>query len=144
MSNTSRPDSFGVKKHLQTAMGEVAYYSLEAFAAQGFPAVRRLPFSIRILLESILRHEDNFQVTSDHARILGTYDPASPAREELPFKPARVLLQDFTGVPSVVDLAAMRSAMARMGGDPARINPQVRHSINRAHTNIDHDYLPSL
>ncbi len=125
MSNTSRRDSFGVKKELQTAMGTVEYFSLEAFAAQGFPAVRKLPFSIRVLLESILRHEDNFEVTSDHARILGTYDPASPAREELPFKPARVLLQDFTGVPSVVDLAAMRSAMARLGGDPEKINPQL-------------------
>lgn len=125
MSTTSRKDTFGVRKTLNTAMGDVAYYSLDAFAAKGFPGVSRLPFSIRIMLESILRHEDGFEVTEDHARILGSYHPQNPAREELPFKPARVLLQDFTGVPSVVDLAAMRSAMARLGGDPGKINPQL-------------------
>lgn len=125
MSAPSQHDSYNVQKTMDTPMGTVSYYSLEAFADAGFPKVRNLPFSIRILLESILRHEDNFEVTREHAQILGTYDPANPAKEEIPFKPARVLLQDFTGVPSVVDLAAMRSAMARLGGDPGKINPQL-------------------
>ncbi len=125
MSAPSQHDSYNVQRTMDTPMGSVSYYSLEAFADAGFPGVRNLPFSIRILLESILRHEDNFEVTREHGQILGTYDPADPAKEEIPFKPARVLLQDFTGVPSVVDLAAMRSAMARLGGDPGKINPQL-------------------
>lgn len=106
-------------------MGEVEYHSLPALASTAFPGIDRLPFSIRVLLESILRHEDGFEVTRDHIYAIGSYDPASPAKVEIPFKPARVLLQDFTGVPSVVDLAAMRSAMARLGGDPRRINPEL-------------------
>ncbi|TVR73034.1 MAG: aconitate hydratase, partial [Spirochaetaceae bacterium] len=110
---------------MQTARGPLEYYSLEAFADKGFPGVRNLPFSIRVLLESILRNEDGFEVTRDHVEAIGRYNPAAPARDELPFKPARVLLQDFTGVPSVVDLAAMRSAVARLGGDASRINPQL-------------------
>src|SRR5690625_1229712 len=84
-----------------------------------------MPFSIKILLEALLRNEDGFQITGDDIRGLAAYDARKPARVEIPFKPGRVILQDFTGVPSVVDLAALRSAMHRMGGDPKRINPQV-------------------
>lgn len=125
MNKTTENDSFNVKRTMTTPLGDVQYYSLKALADNGFPGVDRLPFSIRVLLESILRNEDGFEVTRDHIKALGTYEPAAPAGDELPFKPARVLLQDFTGVPSVVDLAAMRSAMARLGGDPSRINPQL-------------------
>ena len=125
MSDGSQSNSFDVKKRMDTALGEVEYFSLKEFAERGFADVERFPFSIRVLLESILRNEDGYEVTRDHIEAIGRYNPAHPAKEELPFKPARVLLQDFTGVPSVVDLAAMRSAMARLGGDPDRINPQL-------------------
>lgn len=125
MSHASQKNTFNVKKSMSTPLGDVQYYSLKAFAEQGFAGVEKMPFSIRVLLESILRNEDGYEVTADHVRAIGNYNPADPAKEELPFKPARVLLQDFTGVPSVVDLAAMRSAMARLGGDPNRINPQL-------------------
>ncbi len=120
---TQSKDSFGVRRTLATETGEVSYFSLPAFAENGFESVSRLPFSIQILLESILRNEDGFSITKHHIETLGAYNPTAPGRDEVPFKPARVLLQDFTGVPSVVDLAAMRSAMARLGGDPGRINP---------------------
>ncbi|MFW5827001.1 MAG: aconitate hydratase AcnA [Alkalispirochaeta sp.] len=125
MSDASQSNSFDVKKSMNTALGEVEYFSLKEFARKGFSDVTRFPFSVRVLLESILRNEDGYEVTADHVRKIGTYNPARPEKDELPFKPARVLLQDFTGVPSVVDLAAMRSAMARLGGDPNKINPQL-------------------
>lgn len=125
MSDASQSNSFDVKRTMKTALGEVEYFSLTEFAKKGFTDVKRFPFSVRVLLESILRNEDGYEVTADHVRKIGAYNPAKPEKDELPFKPARVLLQDFTGVPSVVDLAAMRSAMARLGGDPNKINPQL-------------------
>jgi aconitate hydratase len=125
MSDASQSNSFDVKKRMKTALGEVEYFSLKEFAARGFKGVERFPFSVKVLLESILRNEDGYEVTREHAEAIGQYNPRNPANAELPFKPARVLLQDFTGVPSVVDLAAMRSAMARLGGDPNKINPQL-------------------
>ena len=87
--------------------------------------VDKLPFSIKVLLESLLRNENGYDVTDEDVRALAAYDAASPAEVEIPFKPARVILQDFTGVPAVVDLAALRSAMERMGGDPQAINPLI-------------------
>ncbi len=125
MSDASQSNSFDVKKRMNTPLGEVEYFSLKEFAAKGFADVSRFPFSVRVLLESILRNEDGYEVTRDHVEAIGRYTPHAPEKVELPFKPARVLLQDFTGVPSVVDLAAMRSAMARLGGDPNKINPQL-------------------
>src|SRR5436190_78245 len=83
----------------------------------------RLPFSLKVLLENLLRREDGRQVTRDHIESMLAWDPTRTPEREIPFMPARVLLQDFTGVPAVVDLAAMREAMRRMGGDPKRINP---------------------
>jgi len=103
---------------------EVFYLSLSKLATK-FPQIRRFPFSIRILLESVLRSENGKEVTEKDIEKFLSYDPASPSSIEVPFSPARVLLQDFTGVPCVVDLAAMRSAVARLGGDPSRINPQI-------------------
>ena len=87
--------------------------------------VSTLPFSIRVLLEAALRSCDGFEVTQQDVANLAGWNAAAPARVEIPFKPARVILQDFTGVPAVVDLAAMRSAMQRLGGDPKRINPLI-------------------
>ena len=83
----------------------------------------RLPFSLKVLLENLLRHEDGVTVTADDIRGLARWDPKAEPDREIAFRPSRVLLQDFTGVPAVVDLAAMRDAMKQMGGDPAKINP---------------------
>ena len=94
--------------------------ALAALAKAKVADIHRLPFSIRILLENLLRHEDGRLVApSDVARV-AAWKPEAPANREVPFMPARVLLQDFTGVPAVVDLAAMRDAMQRLGGDPRR------------------------
>ncbi len=118
-------DPFGVRDTLQTAAGAVAYYRLDRLAEQTGTDLARLPFSIKVLMENVLREAGDGPVTADDVRTIAAYDPASPAEVEIPFTPARVLLQDFTGVPAVVDLAALRSAMARVGGDPEAINPRV-------------------
>ncbi|MFN2205293.1 MAG: aconitate hydratase AcnA, partial [Candidatus Promineifilaceae bacterium] len=99
------------------------YYRLDKLVEYG--RIDRLPFSIRVLLESLLRNCDGYVVTPQDVIKLAGWNAPDPAKVELPFKPARVILQDFTGVPAVVDLAALRSAMARLGGDPAKINPRV-------------------
>ena len=118
-------DSFGARSNFDTGSGEAVVYRLEALTRRGIGQVDRLPFSIRILLENALRNLDNFQVDEQAVVNLASWDAARYNPVEIPFKPARVILQDFTGVPSVVDLAALRSAMQRMGGDPAKINPVV-------------------
>jgi aconitate hydratase len=118
-------NSFGARDRFETGSGPAYYYRLAKLAEDGLADVERLPFSIKVLLESLLRNENGYDVTADDVRRLAAYDPAAPAEFEVPFKPARVVLQDFTGVPAVVDLAALRSAMKRMGGDPQRINPLV-------------------
>jgi len=105
--------------------GRVGIYRLTKLEDAGLTRVDALPYSIRVLLESVLRNCDGYQVTEDDVRRLAAWQPARREPFETPFKPARVLLQDFTGVPAVVDLAAMRAAMRRLGGDPARINPLV-------------------
>jgi aconitate hydratase len=118
-------NSFGAKDTFRTPAGEVTYYRLAALQEQGLGGIDKLPFSIKVLLESLLRNENGYDVTDADVRGLAAYDAKRPAEVELPFKPARVILQDFTGVPAVVDLAALRSATERMGGDPQAINPQI-------------------
>ncbi len=103
----------------------VHFYSLPKLAERLGVALDRLPFSMRVLLEAALRHCDGYQVTEDDVRRIAGWTPDEAHPGEIPFKPARVILQDFTGVPCVVDLAAMRDAMQRLGGDPKRINPLV-------------------
>jgi aconitate hydratase len=98
-------------------------YSLPALQAGGFPGIARLPYSMKILLENLLRQEDGRFVKAADIEALARWDLKSGAQKEISFAPARVLLQDFTGVPCVVDLAAMREAVARLGGDPNRVNP---------------------
>ncbi|MFP4113058.1 MAG: aconitate hydratase AcnA [Spirochaetota bacterium] len=122
MSNTIK---FDVIDSFETAQGPVKFHSLEKLEKAGFSGLTRLPVSIRILAESVVRNVNGKEVTDEHVEKFARYDPGRPGEIEIPFTPARVLLQDFTGVPCVVDLAAMRSAMARLGGDPARINPQL-------------------
>ena len=125
MSTTRSIDSFGTRDTLETRGGPVSYHRLERLSQRGIGEVARLPLSIKILLESLLRNEDGLGVRREDVEQLAHYDAAAPSALEVPFMPARVILQDFTGVPAVVDLAALRSAMAELGGDPRRINPQI-------------------
>ncbi|MFA5567164.1 MAG: aconitate hydratase AcnA [Trueperaceae bacterium] len=122
---SNQANSFGAKSTLDTGSGEAYYYRLAALQEQGLGSVDKMPFSIKVLLESLLRNEDGFLVTRADIERLAGYDPKKRYEDEIPFMPARVILQDFTGVPAVVDLAALRSAMHRLGGDPEKINPQV-------------------
>jgi len=118
-------NSFKTRATLAIGSQQVAYYRLGRLQEDGLGDIDRLPFSIKVLLEALLRHEDGYAVRSEDIRRLAAYDAKRPAQVEIPFKPARVILQDFTGVPAVVDLAALRSAMKRMGGDPDKINPLI-------------------
>ena len=110
---------------LSSKAGNLQYFSLPQLEKQGFGNIATLPLCLKVLLESCLRNCDGFQVTEADIAKLAKWDAAAIPSDEIPFKPARVLLQDFTGVPATVDLAAMRSAMQRTGGDPRKINPLV-------------------
>jgi len=116
-------DSFSTRSTLTLGDKTFSYFSLEKLAKAAGVDVGRLPFSLRILLENLLRCEDGKAVTKDDILALAKWDAKAEPDKEIAFHPARVILQDFTGVPAVVDLAAMRDAMAKMGGDPAKINP---------------------
>ncbi|MBS0263444.1 MAG: aconitate hydratase AcnA, partial [Planctomycetes bacterium] len=116
---------FGAQSRLKTNSGEFTYYSLKKLAADKVGPIDKLPFSMRVLLEACLRKLDNFIVNESHIVDLANWDAKAPKQVEIPFMPGRVVLQDFTGVPAVVDLAALRSAMVRMGGDPKKIQPLV-------------------
>ncbi|HUG66790.1 MAG TPA: aconitate hydratase AcnA [Pirellulaceae bacterium] len=118
-------DSFGIRDTFESGSGPVGIYRIQRLEDQGLGAVSRLPYSIRVLLEAVVRNCDGFVVTEDDVKNLASWNAACPAKLEIPFKPARVVLQDFTGVPAVVDLAAMRTAMQRLGGDPTKINPLI-------------------
>ncbi|WP_437277792.1 aconitate hydratase AcnA [Sorangium sp. So ce375] len=115
-------DSFGTKSTLTVQAETFTYYKLTSLA-QGGASIDKLPFSLRILLENLLRHEDGRVVRKDHVEAVLNWDPKARPSQEIAFHPARVLLQDFTGVPAVVDLAAMREALAKLGGDSLKINP---------------------
>ncbi len=117
-------DSFGVRSTLHVQGREVDYFSLTA-GVEGIGDISRLPFSLKILLENLLRHEDGEAVTGEDIAAMVHWDPKKQSDREIAFTPARVLLQDFTGVPALVDLAVMRDATAEMGEDPDRINPLV-------------------
>ena len=121
----SEKSSFNALASLPGTDGAISYYRLAALEEAGLGSLERLPFSIKILLEALLRQVDGFAVTTDDVARLAAWNPSEVAPAEIPFKPARVLLQDFTGVPVVVDLAAMRSAMVRAGSDATRVNPVI-------------------
>ena len=121
----SRLNLFGAESTLSAAAGSVKYYSLRKLANDGIGDIDTLPYSLRVLLEACLRNVDGFVVSADDVISLANWNADAPAPVEVPFNPGRVILQDFTGVPAVVDLAALRSAMVRMGGDPKKINPLV-------------------
>ena len=119
-------NAFGARGMLETSQGRVTLFRLPTLEQAGVASgLDRMPFSIKILLEAVLRSVDGELVTEEDVRNLARWQAAAPGDVEVPYLPARVLLQDFTGVPAVVDLAAMRAAMARLGGDPKRINPLV-------------------
>ncbi len=118
-------DPFNARDSLKTPYGRYSIYRLDALEAAGLTRLSRLPFSIRILLEQALRQVDGEAITEAHVRDLAGWQPVVERRPVVPFKPARVVMQDFTGVPAVVDLAAMRSAVHRLGGDPKKVNPVV-------------------
>jgi aconitate hydratase len=120
-----RLNPFDSQSTLTAARGNVAYYRLSALEGAGLLRLERLPFSVHILLESVLRQVDGRRITEQDVVALAGWRPQMESKPDVPFLPARVIMQDFTGVPAVVDLAAMRSALARMGGDPKRVNPSV-------------------
>ncbi|NOY45683.1 MAG: aconitate hydratase AcnA [Deltaproteobacteria bacterium] len=116
---------FDARTSLPTASGSVDIFSLRALEKAGLGEVSTLPVTLKVLLENLLRHCDGYHVGEDDVAYLAGWDPAAGEQREIAYMPARVLLQDFTGVPAVVDLAALRSAMARLGGDPKKINPLI-------------------
>jgi aconitate hydratase len=127
-------NSFGARDQLR--VGDRSY---EIFRLDAVEGSERLPYSLKVLLENLLRSEDGVQTSAAHVRALATWDPAADPSTEIQFTPARVILQDFTGVPAVVDLAAMREAMVDLGGDPARINPLVPAELV-----IDHSVIADV
>ncbi len=114
----STVDSFSARQTL-----DVAGRAYEVFSLSAVEGLARLPFSLKVLAENLLRTEDGANITADHIRAIAQWDPDAQPHTEIQFTPARVVMQDFTGVPCVVDLATMREAVAELGGDPARINP---------------------
>jgi aconitate hydratase len=129
-------DSFKARRKLEAGGRSYDYFALDAV---GEPNVARLPYSLKILLENLLRHEDGKSVTREDVLALAQADPRKLPPREIAFTPARVIMQDFTGVPAVVDLAAMRDAMAKLGGDPGRINPLIPAELVIDHSvMVDH------
>ncbi|MCB1500885.1 MAG: aconitate hydratase, partial [Bauldia sp.] len=118
-------DSFKSLKSLAVGSNSYDYYSLLEAEKNGLAGISRLPYSLKVLVENLLRCEDGRSVIADDIRGMADWLAARHSDREIAFRPARVLMQDFTGVPAVVDLAAMRDAMQALGGDPERINPLV-------------------
>src|SRR3954464_5053528 len=134
-------DSFGAKGTLEVGDQSYQIYRLSAVTGDGLPddAVASLPFSLKVLLENLLRTEDGADITADDIRALAGWDADAQPDKEIQFTPARVIMQDFTGVPCVVDLATMREAMADLGGDPDKINP-----LAPAEMVIDHSVIADV
>src|SRR5476651_1418102 len=116
-------DSFKSRRTLKVGSKSYVYFSLTAAEKNGLKGASRLPYSMRVLLENLLRHEDGNTVTKQDIQAVVAWQKTRTSDREIAFRPARVLMQDLTGVPAVVDLAAMRDAMKTLGGDPEKINP---------------------
>ena len=142
MATQLKTDPFKARDTFETGGGKAGIYRLSKLQDAGLGNIAALPYSIRVLLESLLRNCDGYAVTEDDVKNLAGWKAAAPAQVEIPFKPARVVLQDFTGVPCVVDLAAMRAAMKRLGGDPKKINPLVPVDLVIDHS-VQVDYFNS-
>ena len=144
-------DSFRCCRTLKVGSKTYAYYSLPVAEKNGLKGISRLPFSMKVLLENLLRNEDGRSVSKEDLQAVAQWLKTKTSEREIAFRPARVLMQDFTGVPAVVDLAAMRDAMKKLGGDPKKINPLVPvdlvidHSVivNHAGSNIEKGW-PSI
>ncbi|MCY8034253.1 aconitate hydratase AcnA [Bacillus sonorensis] len=121
----AKKDAFQSRKTFSVQGKTYSYYSLKALEDQGIGKVSKLPYSIKVLLESVLRQVDGRVITEEHVKNLARWGTAELKDIDVPFKPSRVILQDFTGVPAVVDLASLRKAMAEVGGDPDKINPEI-------------------
>jgi aconitate hydratase len=133
-TSATNPDSFGAKAELTVGSETFGYYRIDAV-----PGSARLPFSLKVLLENLLRTEDGANVTAAQIEALGRWDPSTEPDTEIQFSPARVVMQDFTGVPAVVDLATMREAVVELGGDASKINP-----LAPAELVIDHSVIADL
>src|ERR1700755_814997 len=118
-------DSFKCLRPLKVGSKTYAYFSLPTAERNGLKGISRLPFSMKVLLENLLRNEDGGTVPNDDIKAVAEWLKPKTSEHEFAFRPARVLMQDFTGVPAVVDLAAMRDAMKALGGDPKKINPLI-------------------
>ncbi len=138
----SKENPFNIVSDLKIGDKNYKIFSLKKFEDESGISVSRLPFSIKILLENLFRNYDGFTVTKDHIISLANWEESVKKRKEIPYNPARVILQDFTGVPCVVDLAAMRSAMDRVGGDPEKINPIIPVDLVIDHS-VQVDYFAS-
>src|SRR5499427_7687271 len=125
-------NSFNSRASLKSGSKAYTIFRLPALAAKGLN-LNRLPFSLKILLENLLRREDGVNVTAEDVEFLAKWDATAEPSREIAYMPARVLMQDFTGVPAIVDLAAMRDAMKQLGGNPEKINP-----LQPAELVIDH------
>ena len=121
----ARTDAFSAQRELSVGGKAYRYFSLEALESQGYRSVNQLPFSIKVLLEAAVRQFDGRAITKEHVNQIANWADGRDENKEIPFIPARIVLQDFTGVPVVVDLAAMRDTVKQAGGDPKRINPLV-------------------
>ncbi len=119
----SHPDSFKCRRTLKVGSKTYRYFSLKAAEKNGLKGISRLPHSMKVVLENLLRHEDGQSVTADDIRAVRDWLKTRKSKREIAYRPARVLMQDFTGVPAIVDLATMRDAVEKIGGDAARINP---------------------
>ena len=122
---TTHNDEFGARTRLECSGGSGVLYRIQTLEEDGIAEVSRLPYSIKILLEAALRQCDGFEITREDVERIARWSPETAGKEEIPFKPARVVMQDFTGVPAVVDLAAMRDAVADLGDDPEKVNPLI-------------------
>ena len=122
-------DPFNARTSLSVGDRNFTFYRLGALADAGIGDPGKLPYSIRVLLESCLRNLDGFVVTEAHVKALANYDATNVGDQEIPFKPGRVVLQDFTGVPAVVDFAALRAQMQRWNGDVSKVNPLIRADL---------------
>ncbi|MFA6109651.1 MAG: aconitate hydratase AcnA, partial [Candidatus Latescibacterota bacterium] len=136
---TEPQDAFAARATLKLHAGTAAFYRLAKLEEDGIAPVSRLPYSIKILLEAALRQCDGFEITREDVIRIAQWSPQTAGREEIPFKPGRVVMQDFTGVPAVVDLAAMRDAVIELGGDPDRVNPLIPVDLVIDHSvQVDH------
>ena len=143
MSENSSPSDLISKQILQTQSSSYTYYSIKSVQDAGLMDINKTPYSIRVLLENVIRNADIGPATEDHIKLISSWRPDNKPNSEFPYMPGRVLLQDFTGVPVAVDIAAMRDAVRELGADASMINPIVRSDMVIDHSvQVDHFSTP--